>query len=45
MTNRIKERNEIEEQYKWDLSSLFKSDDDFESADFDPFPPDVPVFE
>ena len=32
MTNRIKERNEIEEQYKWDLSSLFKSDDDFENA-------------
>ena len=32
MTNRIKERNEIEQQYKWDLSSLFKSDDDFEVA-------------
>ena len=32
MTNRIKERSEIEEQYKWDLSSLFKSDDDFEVA-------------
>ena len=26
-----KERNEIEEQYKWDLSSIYSSSDDFEN--------------
>ena len=28
----IKNRNEIADKYKWDLSSLFKSDEDFEKA-------------
>ena len=32
MTNIIKERNEIEDNYKWDLSTLFASDVDFEKA-------------
>ena len=32
MSEKIKERSEIEQQYKWDLSSLFKSDEDFEEA-------------
>ena len=26
-----KTREEIEEQYKWDLSTIFKSDDDFKN--------------
>ena len=32
MNERIKERNEIEEEYKWDLSSLFESDGAWEIA-------------
>ena len=29
MSNMIKNRNEIEDEYKWDLSSLFKNDQEF----------------
>ena len=32
MANTIRNREEIEEKYKWDLSSLFKSDEEFEKA-------------
>ena len=32
MTERLKERNEIEEQYKWDLTTLFVNDEDWERA-------------
>ena len=28
----MKERNEIEEQYKWDLSTLYRSDEEWEAA-------------
>ncbi|MBQ6559717.1 MAG: oligoendopeptidase F [Erysipelotrichaceae bacterium] len=30
--NEIKERNEIAEEYKWDLSSLFKNDEEWQKA-------------
>ena len=30
MSNQVKERNEIEEQYRWDLSTLYASDEAFE---------------
>ena len=29
--NTIKERSEIEEEYKWDLSTIFKSQKEFEA--------------
>lgn len=32
MADIIKDRKDIDEQYKWDLSSLFKSDEEFEEA-------------
>ena len=32
MSERIKERNEIEEKYKWDLSTLFESDEAWEAS-------------
>lgn len=32
MSEKIRERNEIEEQYKWDLSALFESDEKWEEA-------------
>ncbi|MBR2067361.1 MAG: oligoendopeptidase F [Solobacterium sp.] len=32
MSNQIKERNEIEEQYKWDLSGLFENDEAWEKS-------------
>ncbi|MBR2990682.1 MAG: oligoendopeptidase F [Solobacterium sp.] len=32
MTERLKERNEIEEKYKWDLTTLFSSDEEWERA-------------
>ena len=32
MADTIKDRKDIDEQYKWDLSSLFKSDEEFEEA-------------
>ncbi|MBR3349514.1 MAG: oligoendopeptidase F [Solobacterium sp.] len=32
MSERFKERNEIEEQYKWDLSALFENDAKWEEA-------------
>ena len=30
MSDLLKERNEIEEQYRWDLSTLYASDEAFE---------------
>ena len=36
MTERLKERNEIEEKYKWDLTTLFSSDEEWERI-FAPF--------
>ena len=32
MSEKIRERNEIEEQYKWDLSALFDNDAKWEEA-------------
>lgn len=40
MNNQIKDRNEIEDFYKWDLSSLFKSDEEWKKT-FDALSNDI----
>lgn len=44
MVIKEKERNEIEEQYKWDLSCIYKSDGDFEE-DFNKIKEEIKIIE